>query len=541
MNAITRSLQGLGSLRVIVLALVGVALMGVFTFVAVNMNSKVLTPLYSGLTSEDSSRILTELGSIGVAYEVVDNGSKIMVDSTQVLNIRMTLAQKGMPAHGTIVGYEVFDKENALGTSDFVMNVNLMRALEGELSRTIGTLGSIKNARVHLVMPKREIFKKGKILPSASVVLTLSDRSEFPKNEVSAIKHLVASAVPGMKVDRVTIVDDTGRLLAKGLSGEEGDESNSNNAEEYKDNYEKKLKSTVTEMIEKLVGIGKVEIQVTADIVFDRITTSAEEFDPNGQVPRSVRTTDEKSSNKDQAGGEVSAANNIPAGEAQTSSGGVSGSDAQKLDEVTNFEISKKVTNKVSETGIIKRLSVAVLVDGRYDMVEKDGKTTENYSPRNDEELEQIKTLVKSAIGFDGTRGDVVEVINRQFARDLSQYLVAEGPFDWIKRDLDGIIKTCVVGIVSILAILLIVRPLVSRAFEISPLEAEDFLEAAAVAGGASEMVSVDKNADRVELDQIQTRMNEGPAKQVSDLVDNNPEESLAIIRAWMAQGKDKN
>ncbi len=542
MNAVLQSMQQISSVRVVALSVLGVALLIAFAFLSMRISEPVLSPLYSNLTPEDSGAIVSELGAMGVKFEVTQGGKTIMAPSPDILGVRMALAQKGLPSHGSIVGYEIFDKETALGTSSFVLNVNMLRALEGELSRTIGSLGSIKSARVHLVVPKRELFRKNKVDPSASVILKLNNRTQIPKEEIVSIKHLVSSSVPSLKVKHITIVDDSGRLLSRGGLEDEGDTINATNAEEFRTNYEKRMRNKIESLLEQAVGIDSVKVRVNADIAFDKVTTSSELYDPEGKVARSVQTTEEISNAADQKGGEVSVANNLPGGEA----GGAGGSSSSKerVNELTNYEISKTLTNKVSKIGDVKKLSIAVLVDGYYTSTtnEETGEVTETYNPRSDEEVEKLKTLVRSAIGFDVERGDKLEIINMQFNRTYDVAIAEEGPFDWLKRDLDSIIKTLVVGIVAILAIMLIIRPLVNKAFDVSPADIE-----AEVAKAALQQVQMpnmpsgeggDSTSSAINMDSMQSRVDNSPAKRVNDLIDNNPEETLAVIRSWLGENK---
>lgn len=526
--AVAQSLQGLGSMRVVTLSVVGVLLFAAFGFLALRLTSPVMSPLYTNLSVEDAGAIAAELGAMGVDFQVAANGSQILVQSSEILNVRMALAQKGLPNKGSIVGYEIFDKDTPLGTSNFVMNVNLIRALEGELGRTIGSLGSIKSARVHLVVPKPGVFEKGRLDSSASVVLTLNNITNFPKNEADAVKHLVASAVPGLKSSRVTIVDNAGNILARGTAQEEEEGGASgitaSNAEEFRGGYEQKLKKTIESLLEQTVGIGRVKAQVTAEIGFDRIVTNKEEYDPDGQVARSIETSEEIASASEGGGGDVSVANNLPGGAA----GGAGGAqnDTQKTDSVTNFEISKTITNHISEVGSVKRVSVAVLVDGKYEV---NAETQEKkYVPRTDEEIDRLRALVQSAIGFDAKRGDVIEISNMQFSDETGLFITEEGAFDWLKRDLDSILKTVVVGIVAILAIMLVIRPLVNRAFEITHSDIE--AESTAASGATSAPV------EEIDLDIIQSKVDSSPARKVNDLVQSNPEETLAVIRGWLSQ-----
>jgi len=536
MNAIIQSMQGMNSVRVIILSVVGIILLLAFAFLSMRLTSPVLSPIYNNLSSEDNSAIATELSAMGVTFEVNDTSGKIMVPSSEILKIRMALASKGLPNKGSIVGYEVFDKDEGIGTSNFVLNINLLRALEGELGRTISSLKSIRNARVHLVLPKKEIFRKGKVMPSASVILTLNNQNKLPKSEISSIQHMVSSAVPNLSISRVTIVDNNGRLLARGSRDNEdspdGGTNSFSTAREYVENYEKRTKNNLESIIEEIVGIDKVRAQVSVKMNFDRTSTVSETFNPDGQVARSVQTTENSSSSSTgSSSAGVSVANNLPDASVSSAGGGGAGEKSNQLNEVTNFEISKKQTNFVAETGKIERLSIAILVDGKYKTtIDEDEVETQEYIPRSDEELDQIKTLVKSSVGFDEKRGDTIEVINLEFTKNAENFLVDDDPLSWLKKDLDSILKTVVVGIVAILTILLVIKPLVNKAFEISP---SDLAEEQMNSMAQFEMEN-DDFSENLDIDLIQNKVDSSPVKKINDIIDNNPEETIQVIRNWM-------
>lgn len=540
MNAVLQAMQNLGGMRVIAISVVGVVLLATFTFLFTRLSAPVYTPLYTNLTTDDSALIVKELSAMSIPFDVAQGGEQVSVKGEDVLKIRMALAQKGLPRQGSIVGYEIFDKEAALGTSNFVLNVNLMRALEGELGRTVSALDGVKSARVHLVLPKRDLFRRTDVEPSASVTLTLSSGKQISKEEVAAVRHMVGAAVPGLKPSRVNVVDSTGKVLARGASDD--DDQNmamqASDADDYRNTLERKMERTVENILEGVVGAEKVRTQITADVNFDRINSNEEKFDPESQVARSVQTTEEKSANQESNGGNVSVGNNLPDANGQGAKGG-NQSSSNRTDEVTNFEISRTVTNKINEVGRIRKLSVAVLVDGRYQLDAATGKET--YIPRTEEELAKLETLVKTAIGFDADRGDTVEIVNMQFDTSGREVQTPEGALDWIKSDFDSILRTVVVGVVAILAILLVIRPLVNRAFELSSdivedgnITAANALDSLTSRDGFA--FSADGGMEEVTADSVQNRRETTPVSRVNEIMDNNPEESLAAIRIWMTQ-----
>lgn len=541
MNAMLQTMRGFGGTRVVALFGVGTILLIFFAFLSFRLASPVLSPLYTNLSMEDASQMVVELEALGATYQVSPDGKQIMVPSGDVSRFRLALAQKGLPAQGSMVGYEIFDKTDSLGTSNFVHNVNLLRALEGELARTIASFDSIANARVHLVVPKGQLFNKDRIEPSASVVLTLRNRGMPTKEEVAAVTHLVSTAVPGLKPSRITIVDNTGKLLAKGGEGGEQDPGLvSAGAQDFKTGYESRLKNMIENLLEQSVGVGKVEAQVSAEIDFDRVTTSSEVYDPDGQVARSVQATETiEKSNESDAGGDVSVVENLP--EAGGGAAGATASNSvERVDETTNYEISKTITSHIKESGTIKKLSIAVLVDGKY-QIEEGGEDSEgikrSYIPRTDEELTQIRSLVETAVGYNEERGDSISIVNMQFSREIDDFSVEESAFEWLKRDFNSIIKTLVIGVVAILAILLVIRPLVNRAFEIAPGAEENAEGGGSAAGGGGLAGFTDTPMESaIDVGDIQNRVGESSAKKVTEIVDSHPEETLAVIRGWLSQ-----
>lgn len=536
MNAVMQSFRNLGSMRIAMLAVSGIVMLVLLGFLTMRLTTPVLSTLYSDLSMEDASKIVAQLEASGVKYELRANGTQVMVPNDEVLRLRMTMAQAGLPAQGSIVGYEIFDKSETFGTSNFVHNVNLSRALEGELSRTIASLSTVDTARVHLVMPKRELFASEKSEPSASVVIKFKGAGgNASKDEIAGITHLVASAVPGLKANRISIIDGNGNLLSK-PSDDKDPAVLAETNQSYKASYENRIKSEIEDLLEKSVGTGNVKAQVSVDMDFDRITTNSESYDPNTQVARSVQTTEEKDSSTDkQNNTPVGVSSNLPNAQGATApgakepAGNTSTSNTEKTDETTNYEISKVTKSQVKEVGSLKKISVAVLVDGIY----SGGKTRaeSKYEPRSQEELDKLKSLVKSAIGYDEKRGDSIEVVSMQFNRE-TDFAVAETPYDWLKRDFDNILKTLVIGIVAILVILLVIRPLVNRAFEIAPGQEAEETAAISGAGGGHE----DHEETELDIGKLQHKMGSSSARQVSEVVSSNPEETMAVIRAWLNQ-----
>ena len=538
MQAMAQTFRELNQFKIAALVGAAVVLIGFFVFLSLRLSSPVMTPLFTGVPAEDAAKIVQELETEGVPYELRANGTQILAPTEMVDRLRLKMADMGLPSSGSIMGYELFDKGDMLGTSNFVLNINQVRALEGELARTIAGFEAVDKVRVHLVMPKRELFTRDQVQPSASVALKLRGSAGLSKREVGAIRHLVATAVPGLKTQNVTIVDSRGQLLAKG--GEDQDPSAmSEEADDYRVAFELRMRNTVERLIEQSVGAGKVKAETFAEIDFDRTVRNKETYDPEGQVARSVQSITENNVEKETSRDDnVSVGNQLPNANAAGASGNSLDRNDSRNEETTNFEISKEVINSVKETGTIKRLSVAVLVDGIYapndngDLV---------YSPRSQAELDQLTQLVKSAIGFNKDRGDEVSVVNMQFA-ESPDLLEASDDLAWLKDDLNGIIQTLVLGGVAVLAILLVIRPLVARAIESADLAQQEEEEEQLALGSVSINRLTDQSMDddgpeeddMINIDRISGKVRSSSYNKINSMVEKHPEETLQIMRQWL-------
>lgn len=552
MDAVMNSMKDLGKLQIGLIVGVSLLLLGFFMMIAFRASSAGMSPLYTGLSVEDSAKIAAELDKTGTPYEISAGGSQISVPSDKVLRLRLSMAEQGIPAGGSVVGYEIFDKSESFGSSNFVMNVNMLRALEGELARTISSLKGIDSVRVHLVTPKKELFTREKEKPSASVTVKMRSGNSLESNEVMAITHLVAAAVPSLEASRVTVVDSHGKLLARG-DGDESAGAAASNAAEYRTTYETRTQNKIEDLLEKVIGVGKVRVTVAADINFDRVVINSEKYDPDGQVARSVQSNNQKENAQDKSGKEaVSVANNLPQGATGNEGNTSSNKDSSNINEVTNFEISKTVQNQVKEGGSVNKLSVAVLVDGTYPE-DKDGNKT--YTPRSEEELKQLKALVSSAIGYDEKRGDKIEIVNMRFTSDAMD--ITESSFlDKFKLEIQSIVQTLIVSVVAILAILLVLRPAVGKmvrqtqapservAGEIAALEGSVTMRLpsspASVggfdSGGFGNAGSADDNL--IDVANIKGGMKSSSMSKINEIVDKYPEETMGVLRQWIMNSK---
>jgi len=555
-GSLLQTLQKLGPVRLGAIGVALVVILGFFIFVATRLTSPSLGLLYGDLDVKDSAQVVSKLDGMGVPYEIRGGGSSILVPQDQVARLRLTMAETGIP-HGASIGYEVFDKPEGLGTTNFVQGINEMRALEGELERTIGTISIIENARVHLVLPKRELFTRDRQEPSASIVLKVRGNSTLAKGQVAAIQNLVSTAVSGLKPNRISIIDQNGNLLARGTDDPNQALGGSSTAEEQRVAYENRLSRSVEEMLDRSIGYGHVRVDVNADMDFDKVTTNQESFDPDGQVVRSTQTMTEANQDSDAGDQPVTVQTNLPDGQA-TQGGAGSGTKSKhnRNEETTNYEISRKTTVQTREAGVVRRLSVAVLVDGTYKL-NADG--VHDYQARSPEELAQLTKLVQSAIGYDEKRGDKVEVVNMRFAAPADEAPEAPAIFMGLnKADLFRAAETLVLAIVAVLVILLVIRPLVTRALETAretalaqqrALAEQSMGGSAALAGpmgmgaltgpggpgtGLAEMEMEEESM--IDISQVEGRVRASSMKKIGEIVDKHPEEAVAIIRSWMYQ-----
>jgi len=537
-ETLIHALRNLGPVRLAIMGAIMLGMIGFFIFLATRLTPSMVL-LYGDLNADDSSRITSQLSSQNVPFELLQGGSQIMVPNDRALKLRLNLASQGIPSGGSL-GYELFDDQQTIGTTSFVQNINLVRALEGELARTIQTISSIRSARVHLVLPRRELFSREKHQASASITLRMGNGS-LEKDQVAGIQHLVAAAVPGLVPARVSIISSSnGKLLAGGFE-EDSASFMAVKSQEQRRNFERRMSRTIESLLEKTVGFGMVRAEVKADMDFDRISTTDEKFDPDGQVIRSNQSIEETNQTRDTEGTQpVTVGTNLPDPNVGSGENASSSAAQSRIEETVNFEVSKKIINHVREVGIINRLSVAVLIDGVRGI--EDNEPT--YQPRSEAEMELLATLVRGAIGFNADRGDTVEVINMEFADVVVEGIELELFFGLDKNDLLRMAEVLVLSIVAILVILLVVRPLVSRAFESIPSAAAagerlltDQAGALTAPGIPSEVtVGEERFEELIDIDRVEGRVKASSVKKVGGLVEKHPEEALSILRSWMYQ-----
>ncbi|MDG4477025.1 flagellar basal-body MS-ring/collar protein FliF [Thiovibrio frasassiensis] len=412
--------------------------------------------LFSGLTQEDAGEVVTKLKDQRIPYKLSEDGGAIMVPASQVYEIRLSLAGEGLPRGGG-VGFEIFN-ETSFGQTDFVQRLNYQRALQGELARTIRTFQQVTEARVHIATPKESVFIEDEKPPTASISVRLRGREKLNQHEIQSIVNLVASAVPGLTTENITLVDTSGRLLYRKQGDGEG--ILTGNQLEYQIKIEDTMRQKVETMLEEVVGVNRVRARVTADVDFNKVERTEETFDPEAQVVRSEQMLTEN----DQRGG--ANAEGIPGvkGELATyaeegGGGGAAAAGYNRNNVTRNYEISKQTKHVQDKGGAVKKLSIAVMVDGTYEKsVDKDGKTSLKYQARSPEEMQNLDKLVKNAIGYNEERGDQVEVASLPFALSSVPEPEVDSMEKW-RAMTEWLAMPLVYLLVAFLVILFVVKP----------------------------------------------------------------------------------
>jgi flagellar M-ring protein FliF len=537
-------IRSVGAARFGVMAGIAAALTAFFLYVAGVISEPAKTILYAGLEPRDAAAVTAKLDAMNVAYDAKGDGGTILVPADQVTKLRMELASENLPQAG--VGYEIFDKSDAFGTTAFVQNINSLRALEGELARSIETIQGIDAARVHLVIPERQIFSREEQTPSASVVLRT--RTPLDHEQVAAIQHLVAAAVASLQPTRVAIVDDKGNLLAGG-DEKDGADAAAADQEDQTNAYEDRLRQRIESIVSSVVGPGHVRVQVAADMAYDHSTETSEIFDPDSKVVRSTQTTEQNSTDQNSTGNNgVSVSTALPQASQSGGANDNTKSNSAHTEETTNYEISKTTKTSTIDGGTVKRLSVAVVVDG---VTTADAAGNDSYKPRSAQEMAQIASLVKSAMGFDKTRGDQVQVSNMPFARiDTGPVTPVAAPllgFDsgqWFK-----IIEVAILSLTALLIGFFVARPLINRMFAPNqyapralgaPQPVAGQLPAPAQShagdsGGGQAALPAPKES-MIDIQRIDGQVRESSIRKVGEVVSAHPEEALAIVRTWLHQ-----
>lgn len=478
--------------------------------------------LFTNLNGEDAAAIIDKLKETKVPYETTGGGATVLVPSAQVHDLRLQLASQGLP-HGGGVGFEIFDR-TSIGMSEFVQKLNYRRALQGELARTIAQMPEVERARVHLAIPERRLFASDQDKARASVILALRSGQVLSQAQVQGVIHLVSSSVEGLQSRDVTVVDGHGRLLTTTV----GDETAglTNTQLEYQRSIEKDIEGRIQSMLERIVGPNKAVVRVSSVVDFRKIETTEERYDPNSQVVRSEQRGQEKANGSNgTTGGVPGVQSNVPPGTDQEPSQ-TSSTSSQTKNETVNYEISRTVSKIVEPVGLVKQLSVAVLVDGIYEVAKAaDGaektESTRKYIPRSEEELKRIEDIVKKAMGFSAERQDQVQVVNVQFGTDPEEQSVggaeatSEGMRAWLPYLRYGV-AMLLFGVIF----LFIVRPLMGMLAESSKAEsAETEASVSALPSAVGADAALPNAQDRA---------------QIIEMARKNPDTTAVVVKQWL-------
>lgn len=481
--------------------------------------------LFTNLSGEDAAAIIDKLKETKVPYETTGGGSTVLVPSAQVHELRLQLATQGLP-HGGGVGYEIFDR-TSIGMSEFVQKLNYRRALQGELARTIAQMAEVERARVHLAIPERRLFANEQDKARASVIVRLRNGQMLTKAQVQGVIHLVASSVEGLQARDVTVVDGHGRLLSSTVTDDTAGLTNTQL--EYQRTIEKDIETRIQTMLERIVGLNKAVVRVSSLVDFRKVETTEERYDPNSQVVRSEQRGQEKSSGVNGvSGGVPGVQSNVPPGTdqepAQTSS-----SNSQTKNETVNYEISRTVSKIVEPVGAIKQLSVAVLVDGTYEIPKSgEGDTAEKaaaesarkYTPRSEEDMKRIEEIVKKAMGYSAERQDQVQVVNVQFGfgpdepQTSTVEAVADAPKSWLPY-----LRYGVGGLLFLMILFFVVRPLI------------------AMLGPGAEPVAVEAPTPALpaSVGTVEASLTGTPDRaQIIDMARKNPDTTAVVVKQWL-------
>lgn len=551
MDAVTAFFKTIGAPRLGAIGALTTVILAMVAFGVMRFSQPQMTTLYTDLSLSDSAAVISQLESLNIIYETRQEGAVILVPSDEKLRLRMRLAEEGLPLGGG-VGYEIFDKGDSLGATSFVQNLNRLRALEGELARTITSINVVRATRVHLVLPEKKLFSRKTAEPSASIMLKLKGR--LSAGQVKAIQQIVATAVDNMKPERVSVVDDRGELLASGTGSLGSNGVSMSGLEERRLAMESQLRFQIEEIVSSIVGRDNVKVQVKAELNMSRVTEQSDVFDPEGQVVRSTQSREETgASNAGGGANGVSVGNELPGAGANQDAAGGTNENTSKTEEIVNFEITKRTRTEIQEAGGIRRLSVAVLVDGIYS---KDGQGNPVYAARPPDQVERIAALVRSAIGYDKSRGDQLEVINLQFAPSAKPAPLEAAPESFLNLTRDDyfrIAELVILALVGLLILFFVIRPLLRKV--VAPDEATALLEGqsgqeqgalAGPEGGkalpapddeALALAQADIQSDvgrMIDVAKVTGTVHENSVRQVADLVKGNPDEATTIVRQWL-------
>lgn len=526
------------------MAAVALGLLSVLAVLALRGGSERYALLYADLDLREAGQVIEHLARQKIPHQIGAQGTQVLVPADLVARARVLLARDGLPSSGSI-GYEIFDRNDGITTTQFQQKIAETRAMEGEIARTIRSLTGVRGARVHLVLPRREPFARERQDAQASVMLTMAGVARADRETVQAILNLVGAAVPGLRPQNIAIVDARGNVLSRAgeptgiIAGIQG-------TEEIRRATELRLSHAVEEMLERSLGPGRVRAEAAVEMDFERINETQERYDPEGQVPRSTQSVNNTSRTSENSGN-VGAQNNLPNADAANAS---SGNQESRQEETTNYEIGRTVRTLIREQPQIRRISLAVMVDGS-EAPGPDGKPA--WRTRTEEELGQFTVLVKTAIGFNERRGDAVQVISMRFAS--AEEMPNAEPGGWLglrleKSDVMRLVEVGLIGLVLLVILLTILRPMVLRltlagATTVGRTDGTPGNEGTMLSSGGVMAISTShpdqpvgllENDSMINVVNVEGQIRASSMRRVAEMAATNPEETLTIIRGWMAR-----
>jgi flagellar M-ring protein FliF len=533
-QTIISNLKGFGTKRLAILAGIMALVLAVIGIGALYLNRPAYETLYVGLERSDVNQIGMVLGEAGIDFDVGSDGTTVLVAAGATAQARMLLAEKGLPSSAN-AGYELFDNVGSLGLTSFMQQITRVRALEGEISRTIRSISGIKAARVHIVMSERANFRREEQRPSASVVIRYSG-IDAQKTAMS-IRHLVAAAVPALAADRVTVLDSSGNLLASG-----DDPSNSSAARTLgiEQSVEAQIEDNIRRALTPYLGPDNFRASVKADVNTDTRQIEETIFDPDSRVERSVQTVrNNENSSQKQTSTPASVEQNLPETQATTTEGPQSTSQNDRKEEITNYEINSKKIATVSNGYSVSRMSVAVVVN-RQRLVSILGKdaTPENIAAR----VADIQKMVASATGFDDKRGDVIDVSSVEFIDGLDGEAIPQTSIlESIGHYTGSLINAAAFIVVVFLVAFFGLRPMATAlTAQATPALAEPSFDEVQRAlpnpDGAAAADAAAARAGPTPLDDLRQKLRPAPQDRLARMVDINEERTAQILRKWAAQ-----
>ena len=534
------NLLALGPRRLALLAAIGVAVFGLVGAAGYFLSRPTNEILYAGLDKEDVTRIGAALKEAGVGFDVSADGATVYVAYGDTARARMLLAEQGLPRAGG-TGYELFDKLGSLGLTSFMQEITRVRALEGELARTIQTMKGVRAARVHLVMPDEGSFRRAKQPPSASVVL----RTEGVDSALiaQAVRHLVAAAMPGMKVDQVTVLNVDGQLLA---SGEDGGDSGPGKMLALEKGVSDEIQTNVRRTLAPYLSLRNFQISVAVRLNTDKKETTETTYDPDSKVERSVRTDKETQSSQNTSSQQpTTVGQNVPQPNPSQGAGKQTSEESNKKEDLTNYEISSKTMSTVSNGFAIEHLSVAVLVN-RPGLVATLG---DKAAPEQvDKQIAEIEQLVSSAAGLRKDRGDVIKVAAVDFI-DSGKELEPVPPIsltEALMRQFGSIVSALAMLGVAVLVVWVGLRPATRALIEMREPPAAEGALALAGAGaspaldalGEPAMIGQAPREDQALLEDWTPRRTRAPQKRLEQLIELDEAQAAAILKQWIRHGE---